>query len=154
MSGRAAFVLATAYCGVFVIWLAGECALDCSAAGFAAQAATVLVLSQALLAWIGTHWLVQGNRDTGMPAGVLALLVLPLPLHVLVLLMGGTSWPALARAQLALAGLAMLALGLGRWLWRRTPGPVAARLALCIVQTVPALLLWQQRARWLPLAGF
>ncbi len=152
MTSRAAFMLGAAYCAVFVVWLAGECALDCSAAGFAAQAAIVLVLSHTLLAWIAPHWLVRADRD--LPAGVLALLLLPLPLHVLVLLMGGTTWAALARTHLALAGLAVLALALGRWLSRRAAGPVTARLALCIVQTVPALLLWQQRDRWLPLAGF
>lgn len=139
---------ASVFLGFFVCWFLAEAVFG-TGPWLARHAETVLVLNQLLFCWIAAPWLAadEPRPFRGLAAG-LTLALVPMPVHSMLLLMGGTTAIALLVAHLAFAA----AITLPFWLARaalRLPWSEARITLVTLLQFLPPLALWFWRSAWL-----
>jgi hypothetical protein len=121
-------------------------------ADIASQGLRVLLLSQLMLTGLAAPWLLVTTRTLPTIGVLVALLLIPLPLHLLLGLAASVTLPAAAivGAELLVWTLACMAAAA---LIARTPLRRIAPQAIALFQVGMLVLVWRQGHSWIDWAG-
>lgn len=151
---RVLVLVAIAQLAVFLCWLLSDLLLVHDAFQLSRTAAWTLAVCHAIFCWIAVHFIVLGHETWRTLLETSAvLLLLPLPIYVLLYLMGGLDGAHIVAVHLMIAAILGSALVLSKAISGLVEFSSGHKAVVVLARFLPALLIWTYRDTWITWLG-